>query len=186
MKRILTTIVCVLGLIGSLTAQSLQYGVLKQNKNVLEDFTRKDCGYYPMGHEAINRIMSNPANCRLESMESAWGVVEYIYDETITNRVVAINQDGTFTYLSYNEKGLISSYCVSDSSSFMEYEYNDEGILTGYKYTSIGWGGFFETYEYIFTYDAKGKLVRIVSDSEGTKTEFAYNAEGLVSEKAIY
>ena len=142
-------------------------------------------------------IPERPKTYRLESTATSYSETAYAYDEVHTNRVVSIDEAGLITTLEYNAEGQLvgavacteeyeneEGNTVADTISVIGYEYDEAGVLTSYTETAqMGYYGVVTTAK-AFEYNAEGQLVRIAS--EESKTEFAYNAEGLVSEKVVY
>ena len=142
-------------------------------------------------------IPERPKEYRLESTATSYSETVYAYDEVNTNKVVSIDEAGLITTLEYNAEGQLvgavacteeyeneEGNTVADTISVIGYEYDEAGVLTSYTETAqMGYYGVVTTAK-AFEYNAEGQLVRIAS--EESKTEFAYNAEGLVSEKVVY
>ena len=142
-------------------------------------------------------IPERPKTYRLESTATSYSETAYAYDEVHTNRVVSIDEAGLITELEYNAEGQLvgavtcteeyeneEGNTVADTISVIGYEYDEAGVLTSYTETAqMGYYGVVTTAK-AFEYNAEGQLVRIAS--EESKIEFAYNAEGLVSEKVVY
>ena len=129
---------------------------------------------------------------RLESVGTAWGNTAYTFDEENANRVVAIDEDGLITEVTYNEAGQIASAVatveevdeegnpVETVISGVEYEYDENGVWTSFTETVQGWFGGTVTSETVLNYDAEGRLVSLTSE-EYART-IAYNEAGLISE----
>ena len=129
---------------------------------------------------------------RLESVGTAWGNTAYTFDEENTNRVVAIDEDGIVTEVTYNEAGQIASAVatveevdeegnpVETVISGVEYEYDENGVWTSFTETVQGWFGGTVVTETALNYDAEGRLVSLTSE-ELVRT-IAYNEAGLISE----
>ena len=129
---------------------------------------------------------------RLESVGTAWGNTAYTFDEENANRVVAIDEDGIVSEVTYNEAGQIASAIASYEDvdedgnpvevviSGVEYEYDENGVWTSYTETSQSWFGGTVTSETVLSYDAEGRLVSLTSE-EYART-IAYNEAGLISE----
>ena len=142
-------------------------------------------------------IPERPKEYRLESTATSYSATIYAYDEVNTNRVVSIDEAGLITELEYNAEGRLAGAVtcteeyeneegnmVADTISNIAYAYDENGVLTSYTETAqMGYFGVVTTAN-AFEYNAEGQLVRIASKE--SKTEFAYNAEGLVSEKVVY
>ena len=142
-------------------------------------------------------IPQRPKTYRLESTATSYSETAYAYDEVHTNRVVSIDEAGLITTLEYNAEGQLvgavtcteeyedeEGNMVADTISNIAYAYDENGVLTSYTETAqMGYFGVVTTAN-AFEYNAEGQLVRIAA--EESKIEFAYNAEGLVSEKVVY
>ena len=132
------------------------------------------------------------ADYRLESVATSWGNTVYTYDEENANRVVAIDEDGIVSEVTYNEAGQIASAVatveevdeegnpVETVISGVEYEYDENGVWTSFTETVQGWFGGTVTSETVLNYDAEGRLVSLTSE-EYART-IAYNEAGLISE----
>ena len=130
---------------------------------------------------------------RLESVETSYSATAYVYDEELTNKVVAIDEEGLVTVVSYNEEGQIleavASYEDVDEEgnpietvlSSVEYAYDENGVWVGYTEFAQGWFGPI-TNETVFTYNAEGRLVSLASDASGLVQELSYNEAGLLSQ----
>ena len=154
-KILLSTMLCVFGLLGTLMAQT----------NITH---------------------------RLESIEN-YATISYKYDEGYPNRVVAIDDAGMFTELTYNEAGQLRKSMVYANDEKgrpteeilveVEYIYNDNGLLMATKETS----NMFMTTVVVrnYSYNEEGKLLEVSIDDMEYSINYSYNEEGLLSEKLI-
>ena len=128
---------------------------------------------------------------RLESVADGFSAKSYVYDEELTNRVVAVEEDFVPTVISYNEAGQIASAIVYAEEldsvgnpiefSSTRYTYNEDGLWVGYKEVAYDWmsGGLTET-ETTLNYNENGQLVSVVTDE--IIQEVTYNEAGLIAE----
>lgn len=137
-------------------------------------------------------VPEEPKAYRLESIAKVNGP-KYVYDEEFTNRVVEIEESGLKNYMEYNEVGQLTSYVSchpyedengnpTDTISSIEYLY-EGNVLVGYKESAIMGMSEMQTQEYELIYDADGKLLFVRSIEK--EISFAYNSEGLLSEKDV-
>ena len=144
---------------------------------------------------------------RLESVADGFSAKSYVYDEELTNRVVAVEEDFVPTVISYNEAGQIASAIVYAEEldsvgnpiefSSTRYTYNEAGLIaevvtskTVVEGEEEGEGGFDD-----------GGVVPVSEEEneedaeEGTEEEtvmytdkkvFEYDAEGRLVKKSTY
>ena len=128
---------------------------------------------------------------RLESEATSYMATEYVYDEELTNRVIAVVEEELVTKVTYNEEGQIlraaASYedvdedgnPVEEVFSSVDYTYDENGVWVGYKEFFQSWFGPAES-EVVLGYDAEGRLVSLTSEEQVQTVE--YNEAGLISE----